>query len=146
MSSDPSSMSRRVVLSSAGTAVAAGALTACGAPTPPASQPAPAATTTAPPGPDAEVVAAVADVPVGSGVFLEGKRLVVTQPTAGDFHAFIAICTHQGCNITDVEDDLIVCRCHGSKFALDGVPVDGPAKKPLKSRPAEARGTDVVVG
>ncbi|MFD6858899.1 ubiquinol-cytochrome c reductase iron-sulfur subunit [Rhodococcus sp. NPDC060090] len=146
MSSNLPPMTRRAVLTSAGTAVAAGGLTACGAPPSPEPAAPPAATTTAPPGPDAEVVAAVADVPVGSGVFLEGKRLVVTQPTAGDFHAFIAICTHQGCNITDVEDDLIVCRCHGSKFALDGVPVDGPAKKPLKSRPAEARGTDLVVG
>ncbi|MEE2059452.1 Rieske (2Fe-2S) protein [Rhodococcus artemisiae] len=146
MSSDLAPMSRRAVLSSAGTAVAAGALTACGASTSQAPVSETVATTTVPPGPDAEVVAAAADVPVGSGVFLEGKRLVVTQPTAGDFHAFVAICTHQGCNITDVEDDLIVCRCHGSKFALDGVPVAGPAQKPLKSRPAQMRGTDVVVG
>ncbi|HET8992337.1 MAG TPA: Rieske (2Fe-2S) protein [Rhodococcus sp. (in: high G+C Gram-positive bacteria)] len=146
MSSDLSPMSRRAVLSSAGTALVAGTLTACGASTSQEPEAEPVATTTAPPGPEAEVVAAVTDVPVGSGVFLDGKRLVVTQPTAGDFHAFVAICTHQGCNITEVEDDLIVCRCHGSKFALDGVPVAGPAKRPLKSRPAQARGADVVVG
>ncbi|HET8993620.1 MAG TPA: Rieske (2Fe-2S) protein [Rhodococcus sp. (in: high G+C Gram-positive bacteria)] len=146
MSSNLPPMTRRAVLSSAGTAVAAGALTACGASTSQEPEAEPVATTTAPPGPDAEVVAAVADVPVGSGVLLEGKRLIVTQPTEGDFHAFIAICTHQGCNISDVEGDLIVCRCHGSRFALDGAPVAGPAKKPLKARPVEVRGTDVVAG
>ncbi|MCK8674810.1 Rieske (2Fe-2S) protein, partial [Rhodococcus sp. HM1] len=102
--------------------------------------------TTAPPGPDAEVVAAVSDVPVGGAVMIEGKRLVVSQPVAGDFRAFVAICTHSGCNISGVEGDEIVCNCHGSRFRLDGTVAQGPAKKPLKTRPVEARGTDLVVG
>ncbi|WP_407444117.1 Rieske (2Fe-2S) protein [Rhodococcus sp. (in: high G+C Gram-positive bacteria)] len=147
-SSDRTSVPRRTVLGGAGAAAAVAALAACGASTdtagdPPQAQP---PTTTAPPGPDAQVVAAVADVPVGGGVLIEGKRLVLTQPTEGDFCAFLALCTHQGCNITSVEGDTIVCACHGSKFALDGSVLQGPAKRPLKSRPVEARGTDLVVG
>lgn len=146
-SRDRSTVTRRALLGGVGAAAAVGAVTACG--TSAGSEPGPASvpapTTTTPPGPDAQVVAAVADVPVGGGVLLAGKRLVLTQPTAGDFHAFVAICTHQGCNITEVEDDRIVCRCHGSVFALDGAPIEGPAKRRLATRPIEARGTDLVV-
>lgn len=143
---DNSSVSRRALLGGAGAVATAGLLTACSTDGGSGGTVAPEATSTAPPGPDATPVAAVADVPVGGALFLESDRLVLTQPAAGDFHAFVAICTHQGCNITDVEGDRIVCRCHGSVFDLDGVPVEGPARKPLKSRPVEARGTDLVVG
>lgn len=137
---------RRAVLGGVGIAAAAVALTAC-APSEDSGERTPVqATTTTPPGPDAEVVAAVADVPVGGAVMLESERLVLTQPSEGDFHAFVAICTHQGCNLAGVEGDRIVCMCHGSKFALDGTAVEGPAKRPLKSRPVAARGADLVVG
>ena len=37
---------------------------------------------------------ATADVPVKGGVVLDGKKIVVTQPTAGEFKAFTAVCTH----------------------------------------------------
>lgn len=77
---------------------------------------------------------------------IDGKRLVLSQPVAGDFRAFVAICTHSGCNISGVEGDEIVCNCHGSRFRLDGTVAKGPAKRPLKTRPIEARGTDLVVG
>lgn len=147
-SRDCAAVSRRALLGGAGTVAAVGALAACGAAPEREAAPAPApvATTTSPPGPDAEVVATVADIPVGSGVMIDAHRLVVTQPEPGDFHAFVAICTHQGCNITDVEGEQIRCMCHGSRFSLDGLPVEGPAKRPLVSRPIEARGDDLVVG
>jgi Rieske Fe-S protein len=154
--SDPQSttstaLPRRALLGGVGAVAATAALTACGASGGAGSDAGaadgePAATTTAPPGPDAEVVADVADVPVGGAVMIEGKRLVVSQPVAGDFRAFVAICTHSGCNISGVEGDEIVCNCHGSRFRLDGTVAEGPAKRPLKTRPVEARGTDLVVG
>ena len=145
---DRTTLGRRTFIGGAGAVAAGAALTACGA-SDDAGEARPAAaapTTTTPPGPDAKVVAAVADVPVGGGVMLESERLVVTQPTEGEFRAFIAICSHQGCNISGVEDDRIICPCHGSRFDLDGAPTEGPAKRPLKSRPVAARGSDLVVG
>lgn len=146
VSADRSAVPRRAVLGGAGVAAAAVALTACAPSSDGDDRAAAPATTTSPPGPDAQVVAAVSEVPVGGAVLLETDRLVLTQPSEGDFRAFIAICSHQGCNITGVEGDRIVCMCHGSKFDLDGRAVEGPAKRPLKSRPVEARGTDIVVG
>ena len=38
------------------------------------------------------VIAKTADVPVGSGVIVD--KIVVTQPSAGEFKGFSAICTH----------------------------------------------------
>jgi len=41
-------------------------------------------------------------------------------------------CTHLGCTINRLENDKLVCPCHGSKFNLDGTPIKGPAIKPLE--------------
>jgi Rieske Fe-S protein len=73
-----------------------------------------------------------ADVPVGGGVVVEAQKVVVTQPTAGQFKAFSAVCTHQGCLVSKVTVEGISCACHGSVFsATDGSVVQGPAKDPL---------------
>ena len=74
----------------------------------------------------------VDQVPVGGGVVLADKRIVVTQPAAGEVHAFTAVCTHQGCTVDTVADGIIQCPCHGSRFdASTGAVVRGPAAKPL---------------
>lgn len=75
---------------------------------------------------------ATGDVPVGGGKVYEQQRVVVTQPVQGTFHAFSAICTHQGCTVTAVDGGTINCPCHGSRFdASDGSVVRGPAQEPL---------------
>ena len=77
------------------------------------------------------VLAATTDVPVGGGTVFKDQRVVVTQPTEGDFKAFGATCTHKGCAVAAVTET-IDCPCHGSKFALeDGSVVAGPATEPL---------------
>jgi Rieske Fe-S protein len=76
-------------------------------------------------------LAATADIPVGSGVIYPDENVVVTQPTEGEFKAFGATCTHQGCTVTGVTET-IDCACHGSSFSLtDGAPEAGPASDPL---------------
>ena len=37
-----------------------------------------------------------ADIPVGGGMVFTAAKVVVTQPTKGDFKAFSAVCTHVG--------------------------------------------------
>ncbi len=92
------------------------------------------------------VSVAAADVPVGGGAVLSDDKVVVTQPTKGEFKAFSAVCTHQGCIVAAVKDGEIVCNCHGSHFSItDGSPVSGPAKQPLATKKATAKGSEVTV-
>ncbi len=76
-----------------------------------------------------------ADVPVGGGVILADAKVVVTQPSAGDYKAFTAVCTHQGCTVTDVTSGRIHCNCHQSEFSItDGSVLAGPATSPLAAK------------
>lgn len=131
---------RRTVLRAGGTIAAAGVLAACSsseeAAAPAASaEPAPAAGGEAPSAgaaPAAAALVAVADIPVGSGVIIPEPPVVVTQPAEGDFRAFTAICPHQGCLVSEVADNEILCACHGSLFsAVDGAVLEGPAREGL---------------
>lgn len=88
---------------------------------------------------------AAAEVPVGGGKVFEALEVVVTQPAAGRFLGFSAVCTHTGCIVTSVTDGTINCPCHGSRFRLDGTVAVGPASRPLRSRPVTVTGGEVVL-
>lgn len=139
---------RRSVLGGAAVAAAGAALTACGGrgtATPPAPSTPVKATAIGniPPAPSADPasedaagalngIGSTADIPVGGGKVDENAKVVVTQPVAGTFKAFTAVCTHQGCLVTKVVDSVISCPCHGSQFsAFDGTVKQGPATQPL---------------
>ncbi|WP_235738700.1 Rieske (2Fe-2S) protein [Nocardioides alcanivorans] len=89
----------------------------------------------APSAPEAEsgdVLASTSEVPVGGGVILADRGIVITQPTEGEFAAFSAVCTHQRATLSDVDADGIHCPRHGSVFdATDGSVVNGPASSGL---------------
>ncbi|NJC70781.1 Rieske (2Fe-2S) protein [Planosporangium thailandense] len=91
---------------------------------------------TAAPGQGGEgIVATVDQVPVGGGQVLDNHEIVVTQPTAGNFKCFRAVCTHQGCLVNRVADGRIDCPCHGSQFSIaNGSVLRGPATRPLEPR------------
>jgi glycine/D-amino acid oxidase-like deaminating enzyme/nitrite reductase/ring-hydroxylating ferredoxin subunit len=63
---------------------------------------------------------------------VDGKNVAGFRDEAGALHAVSAVCTHMGClvgwNETDRTWD---CPCHGSRFALDGEVIHGPAVEPL---------------
>jgi Rieske Fe-S protein len=73
------------------------------------------------------VVARTGEVAVGGGLILGDHQIVVTQPAAGTFRAFSAVCTHQGCRVTSVSDGTINCACHGSRFSIEDGSVVQPA-------------------
>lgn len=130
-----SDVDRRTVLGAAAAGVAAVPLAACGK-----IGGVPDQTPTQTSG---QVLAAISDVPVGSGIIVHGTML--TQPAAGVFKGFIARCTHAGCSL-GLKDGVAVCPCHGSRFELDGSVARGPATEPLKARSVEVRGADIVTG
>ena len=91
------------------------------------------------------VLASTADIPVGGGKVLTDKKIVITQPQAGSFHAFTAICTHQGCIVSTVSGGTINCPCHGSKYSsVNGSVVNGPAPLPLAAVSIKVQGTSIV--
>ena len=80
----------------------------------------------------AAALATTSSVPVGGCFVNADAKVVVTQPTEGDFKAFSAVCTHQGCLVESSTDGEIPCPCHLSHFSLeDGSPLSGPASAPL---------------
>ncbi|MFI5712997.1 Rieske (2Fe-2S) protein [Kribbella sp. NPDC051620] len=105
-----------------------------------AGQPAPVSQGTTGAAPEPAALAKVADIPAGGGVILKEQSLVLTKDASGKVCAFSAICTHQGCVVTEVGDGTINCPCHGSKFdASTGERVAGPAKSPLPAVAVEQR-------
>jgi Rieske Fe-S protein len=158
-------LNRRTVLAAGGAATASAAMLAvAGCATYSSSSPGPAPanpnttgaasppaqgagdTAEAPAAEGGTVLGAASGVPVGGGKIFEDQAVVVTQPTAGTFHAFSAICTHQGCTVDSVAGGTINCPCHGSKFSVtDGSVAKGPAKKPLAAKQVSADGGQLRV-
>lgn len=154
---DHSLLRRRTLLRSAGGgAVAASLLAACGSEDEP----------TAPSGSEEEAdggsgggggggggdgqsgqqLTSTSEIDVGGGVIV-GGQYVITQPASGEFKAFTAICTHQGCVVASVSDNTINCDCHGSAFsAEDGSVVNGPAEAPLEEEQIRVEGNKVMLG
>ncbi|MGH4030905.1 Rieske (2Fe-2S) protein [Actinomycetota bacterium Odt1-20B] len=143
--------SRRAVLGAAAVALAA---TGCekygdenGAdqqePTPATPSPTtPSSGTQQPPSP--EELAKTSDIPVGGGKVFKPEKVVVTQPKAGEFKAFSAVCTHNGCTVRDVSDGTINCPCHGSRYRVaDASVADGPAPRPLPPRALKVTGKSI---
>lgn len=136
--------SRRAVLLSAGVAGGAVALTACGAAEDIASDAASSAGAAA----SSAIKDAIskATIPVGGGKVLADQKVVITQPTEGDFKAFTAVCTHKGCTVANVSDGTINCGCHGSKFDIaTGEVKQGPAEKALPRKTVSVTGDGITV-
>jgi len=97
-------------------------------------------------GAGAPALAATADIPVGGGVILADRDVVVTQPVAGTFTAFSATCTHAGCLVSEVDGGTINCSCHGSRFAVaDGSVTAGPAPRALAEKAIRVEGATIVL-
>lgn len=83
---------------------------------------------------------ATSEVPVGGGIVLTDEKIVVTQPTEGDFKAFTAVCTHQSLLVTSVADGTIKCDNHGSSYSAEtGEVAGGPAPSALATVAIEVK-------
>lgn len=126
-----------------GTSTSAPPGTAPAPTTPAASEPAPSTPAAASGG---APLARTSDIPVGGGTVFAEKKVVVTQPEAGEFKAFSAVCTHQGCIVNKVADGTIDCPCHGSKYRIaDGSVAAGPAPRPLPAEQINVSGEEITL-
>jgi glycine/D-amino acid oxidase-like deaminating enzyme/nitrite reductase/ring-hydroxylating ferredoxin subunit len=66
---------------------------------------------------------------------IEGENIAAFRDERGRLHAVSAKCSHMGCLVGWNENDRTWdCGCHGSRFALDGQVLHGPATQPLASK------------
>ncbi|MFF3765185.1 Rieske (2Fe-2S) protein [Streptomyces sp. NPDC001922] len=133
--------SRRHVVAAAGAVCFAAALTACGAGGDTEEQ---GAATESGGGGGGATLGSTADVPVGGGKVFAAQKVVVTQPTKGDFRAFSAVCTHQGSLLNEVSGGTVGCPLHHSRFDVaDGSVKEGPATKPLPKKEIKVEGDSI---
>jgi thiosulfate dehydrogenase [quinone] large subunit len=97
----------------------------------PSATPTPSATQAAP----GTAVMPASTVPVGGAAPFalpqNGEPAYVVQPTAGNFEAFTAVCTHMGCTVGFTGGEF-ACPCHGATYsATTGQVTGGPAPAPL---------------
>lgn len=98
-------------------------------------------------GSGANALATTSEIPLGSGKIFTAEKVVVTQPAAGDFKAFSAVCTHMGCTVSQIANGTIDCPCHGSQYSIkDGAVVAGPAPAPLPAKAIKVSGTSITLG
>ncbi len=107
---------------------------------------APASASSGAGGSAAGALAATSDIPVGGGKIFDTQLTVVTQPTAGEFKAFSAVCTHMGCTVSQIADGRIDCPCHGSEYSItDGAVLAGPAPRPLPAKTIKITGDSIFL-
>jgi nitrite reductase/ring-hydroxylating ferredoxin subunit len=133
---------RRGVLAGVGLVGLAGAITACGAG---------GSSSSAAAGPAASsggggALTGTSDIPVGGGKIFDAQLVVVTQPSAGQFKAFSAVCTHLGCTVNQIANGRIDCPCHGSEYSItDGAVLAGPAPRPLPAKQIKVTGDSIFL-
>lgn len=83
----------------------------------------------------------LADVPAlrtpGSAAPVERPEALlnvwVLHLTNGCFTAVWRVCTHGACDVEPRDQAELYCPCHGSRFALDGTVLQGPATRALRA-------------
>ncbi|MFJ4788250.1 Rieske (2Fe-2S) protein [Streptomyces sp. NPDC088794] len=147
---------RRTVVAAVGAAGLAAALTACGSSDDSSSSDSSntqagdnasgGSDSSASSGAGGAALAKTADIPEGGGKIFKDPAVVVTQPTAGTYKAFSSKCTHQGCAVTQITGDVIVCPCHKSEFSVaDGSVKKGPATQPLPEQTITVTGDSITL-
>ena len=64
---------------------------------------------------------------------------------ADGFVALYQRCPHRGCPISPPQAGVFECKCHSSRFALDGANLTGPANRPMDLFPIRVEDGVLVV-
>lgn len=73
----------------------------------------------------------IGNINENSGILVEEENIVIRKKSDGKIDVISIKCTHLGCS-TKYINGRFRCPCHGSEFDIDGIPIKGPATKPLK--------------
>ncbi|MFC7616021.1 Rieske (2Fe-2S) protein [Actinokineospora soli] len=92
-------------------------------------------------------MAAVADVPDGGGVLVDGPDTKILLVRSGDdVKAFNPACPHQGTLVNPPQGGTITCPNHGSTFdGATGALKSGPATTGLTEIPVKVEGGNVLL-
>jgi Rieske Fe-S protein len=98
--------------------------------------------------PGGKAIAETSEVAPGSALQFKdsGSPAVLVHLDSGDFVAYSAVCTHQGCTVA-YKNGQLACPCHGSVFdpANGAEVVAGPAPRPLPKIPVKVSGGEVFM-
>ena len=77
----------------------------------------------------------------------QGRPAVLLQPSAGEFLALSAVCTHLGCIVKWVDNSQeFLCPCHGGRFSTSGQVLGGPPPSPLETYTVSLDGDEILIG
>jgi Rieske Fe-S protein len=80
---------------------------------------------------------AIGELAPGEAAVLDvnGERVAVFKDEQSEIHAVSAVCTHLYCTLGwNPADRTWDCSCHGSRFAVDGSVIHGPATADLERK------------
>ena len=83
-----------------------------------------------------------------SAVTVEGREIALARLDDGTWTAFDNDCTHEECPLADgdLDEDRIVCYCHGSEFDVrTGEVLLGPADEPIAVYPVRLEDGEIHV-
>lgn len=67
-------------------------------------------------------------IPAGLSISNE----IILFKTDQELKIYSSRCTHLGCKINQIEGNVIICPCHGSRYNTEGKPIKGPSIKRLQ--------------
>ena len=66
---------------------------------------------------------------------------LIARTSASAFNVLTAVCTHEGCTVSNSSGSAFACPCHGSQFSTSGSVAKGPANSSLRQFPSSFDGS-----
>jgi Rieske Fe-S protein len=74
------------------------------------------------------------------------KPGLLKKNSDGSYTAFVAVCTHLDCNVVYREEEKkFFCACHDGWYDENGVNIQGPPPRPLRTLITAVEGEDLIV-
>jgi Rieske Fe-S protein len=74
-----------------------------------------------------------------------GRSFLVARTAQNTFTALTAVCTHEACTVSNYQNQVYECPCHGSQYNTSGGVTKGPAPRSLSSFPTNFSGTVLTI-